>query len=299
MIKIAHPPIKKPSWLKIKLQTSNNFKDMKDLVSRHTLNTVCEEARCPNIYECWDNRTATVMILGDICTRACGFCSIKTGKPEESDFNEPGRVAEFVKKLNLRHVVITSVDRDDLKDDYGSRIWRDTIINVHRQNPNCTVEVLTPDFRGHKPSIDRVFDAKPEIFSHNVECVERISKQVRIQSNWDRSLGVLKYAVEKGMLTKTGMMVGLGEYDEEVFQTMDILNSIGVKIFNIGQYLQPTLKHLKVDRYVTPETFKKYKNYGLSLGFSVVESGPLVRSSYHADQQARDYSQNFNTDKIA
>ena len=294
MIKMNTPPIKKPSWLKVKLNTTENYKDMKGLMEKHTLNTVCEEARCPNIYECWENRTATVMILGDVCTRSCGFCSIKTGKPLEQDLNEPQRVADFVKKLKLRHVVITSVDRDDLKDDYGAQIWSDTIKKVHLQSPDCTVEVLTPDFRGYRPSLDIVFNSKPEIFSHNVECVERISKQVRAQSNWKRTLDVLKYSVNQGMLTKTGMMVGLGETDKEVYETMDLLQEIGVKIFNIGQYLQPTINHLKVERYVEPDTFKSFKEYGLSIGFSVVESGPLVRSSYHADEQARKYKTSDN-----
>ena len=298
MIKMHDAPIKKPSWIKVKLKTTDNFRDMKNLMSTHTLNTVCEEARCPNIYECWDNRTATVMILGDVCTRSCGFCSIKTGKPLRTDLKEPYRVADFVKKLKLRHVVITSVDRDDLKDDFGAEIWEQTIDRVHRDVPSCTVEVLTPDFRGFKPSLDKVFNAKPEIFSHNVECVERISKKVRAQSNWERSLKVLKYAVDNGMLTKTGMMVGLGETDDEVYETMDLVQSIGVKIFNVGQYLQPTIKHLTVDRYVEPEMFEKYKEYGLSIGFNVVESGPLVRSSYHADQQARDYK-STTSDNIA
>ena len=299
MIKMQQPPTKKPSWLKVKLRTTDNFKDMKQLMSTHSLNTVCEEARCPNIYECWDNRTATVMILGDVCTRSCGFCSIKTGKPLDVDLNEPNRVADFVKKLKLRHVVITSVDRDDLKDDYGAKIWAETIHKVHLENPGCTVEVLTPDFRGYKPSLDTIFESEPEIFSHNVECVERISKQVRPQSNWERSLEVLKYAVDKGMLTKTGLMVGLGETDDEVFETLDLLNSIGVKIFNVGQYLQPTINHLKVERFVPPSMFEEYKKYGLSIGFKVVESGPLVRSSYHADEQARQYRSKKLTDNIA
>jgi len=263
-------------------------------MEKHTLNTVCEEARCPNIYECWEDRTATVMILGDVCTRSCGFCSIKTGKPLEQDLNEPQRVADFVKKLKLRHVVITSVDRDDLKDDYGAQIWSDTIKKVHLQSPDCTVEVLTPDFRGYRPSLDIIFNSKPEIFSHNVECVKRISKQVRAQSNWKRTLDVLKYSVNQGMLTKSGMMVGLGETDKEVYDTMDLLQKVGVEIFNIGQYLQPTINHLKVERYVEPDTFKSFKEYGLSIGFSVVESGPLVRSSYHADEQARKYKTSDN-----
>ena len=290
MIKIQDPPLKKPDWLKIKLKTTKNYNNMKSLISTHSLNTVCEEAKCPNIYECWNNRTATIMILGDTCTRACGFCSVKTGKPLNVDLYEPQRVSEVVKTLNLRHVVITSVDRDDLKDDYGASIWHQTIQAIKSEVPECTIEVLTPDFRGYKPSLDYVFKAKPHIFSHNIECVERISKKVRIQSNWKRSLDVLKYAVSKNMTTKTGIMVGLGERDKEVYSTMEEIYDTGIKIFNIGQYLQPTLMHLKVDRFVNPNTFKEYKDFGYKLGFDVVESGPLVRSSCHADEQARKYN---------
>ena len=289
MIKVEQSHQRKPNWLKVKLNTTSNYSDMKELMSTHTLNTVCEEARCPNIYECWDNRTATVMILGDTCTRSCGFCSVKTGKPNIVDVQEPERVSDLVEKLSLRHVVITSVDRDDLKGDYGASIWHDTVVSVKKKIPSCTVEILTPDFKGFIPSLDKVFDSKPDIFSHNVECVERISKKVRIQSDWNRSLEVLKYSVKNNMLTKTGMMVGLGETDQEVFDTMQVISDIGVKIFNIGQYLQPTKKHLQVDRYVDPEIFNLYKQYGEKLGFKVVESGPLVRSSYHADEQARKY----------
>ncbi len=296
MIKIETPPIiKKPSWLKVKLNTGENYKDMKYLMKENSLNTVCEEARCPNIYECWDARTATVMILGDTCTRSCGFCSVKTGKPNIVDNNEPERVAELVLKLNLRHVVITSVDRDDLKKDFGAQIWFNTVKLIKEKVPDCTVEILTPDFRYYKPSLDLVFKSKPDIFSHNVECVERISKSVRRNSDWTRSLNVLEYAVNNNMLTKTGMMVGLGETDEEVFETMRSVRSLGVEIFNIGQYLQPTINHLLVDRYVEPEIFLLYKEYGYKIGFNVVESGPLVRSSYHADQQARRYNKNNMT----
>ena len=296
MIKIENPPtIKKPSWLKVKLNTGDNYKDMKYLMKENSLNTVCEEARCPNIYECWDARTATVMILGDTCTRSCGFCSVKTGKPNMVDNNEPDRVAELVLKLNLRHVVITSVDRDDLKKDFGAQIWFNTVKLIKEKVPDCTVEILTPDFRYYKPALDLVFKSKPDIFSHNVECVERISKSVRRNSDWTRSLNVLEYAVNNNMLTKTGMMVGLGETDEEVFETMRFVRSLGVEIFNVGQYLQPTINHLLVDRYVEPEIFLLYKEYGYEIGFNVVESGPLVRSSYHADQQARRYNKNNMT----
>ena len=295
MIKINEPPInsqnssKKPEWLKVKLNTSSNFSEMKDLMNENSLHTVCEEARCPNIYECWDNRTATVMILGDTCTRSCGFCSVKTGKPLPVDYNEPERVAKLVQTLNLRHVVITSVDRDELKNDYGAKIWNETIKSIRNMVPDCTIEVLTPDFRGYTPALDLVFDARPNIFSHNIECVERISLDVRRQSNWRRSLDVLKYAVSQNMSTKTGMMVGLGETDEEVYETMYLVAKTGVDIFNIGQYLQPTKSNLSVKRFVHPDIFKDYEKYGYELGFKVVESGPLVRSSYHADSLAREF----------
>ena len=295
MIKINEPPInsqnssKKPEWLKVKLNTSSNYSEMKDLMKENSLHTVCEEARCPNIYECWNNRTATVMILGDTCTRSCGFCSVKNGKPLPVDYNEPERVAKLVQTLNLRHVVITSVDRDELKNDYGAKIWNETIKSIRNMVPDCTIEVLTPDFRGYTPALDLVFDARPNIFSHNIECVERVSLDVRRQSNWRRSLDVLKYAVSQNMSTKTGMMVGLGETDEEVYETMYLVAKTGVEIFNIGQYLQPTKFNLSVKRFVHPDIFKDYEKYGYELGFKVVESGPLVRSSYHADSQAREF----------
>ena len=281
--------IRRPEWLKIKLNTSEDFQKTKAIMGNKMLNTVCVEAKCPNIYECWSRKTATIMILGDVCTRACGFCSVKTGKPLIYDELEPVRVAQAVKDMGLRHVVITSVDRDDLKKDFGASVWAETIRQIHNKVDNCNVEVLTPDFQGYKPALLKVFNANPEIFSHNIECVERISKEVRTQSNWKRSLDVLSSSVKFGLLTKTGMMVGLGETDQEVFKTMDQISEIGIKIFNIGQYLQPTKKHLPIDRFVHPNQFKEYKEYGLSLGFKVVESGPLVRSSYHADSQAREF----------
>ena len=281
---------KRPEWLKIKIKTDKDFNSIKQLMTNQSLNTVCEEARCPNIYECWSRKTATIMILGDICTRSCGFCSVKTGKPLGMDSLEPVRVAEAVKRMNLEHVVITSVDRDDLKDDYGSSIWADTIYQIHRTVPGCSVEVLTPDFQGYIPALKNIFNAKPEIFSHNIECVERISKKVRMQSNWERSLQVLDYAVKNNMTTKTGMMVGLGENDTEVFETMKEVADLGVEIFNIGQYLQPTKKHLDVQRFVHPDIFRSYKEEGLKMGFKVIESGPLVRSSYHADEQVQEYN---------
>ena len=279
--------IKKSFKPKIRLQITDGYKFVNDVVQSNKLNTVCEEARCPNIYECWDRRTATIMILGDICTRACGFCSVKTGKPVYDDPMEPFRTAMAVKKMNLRHVVITSVDRDDLKNDYGASIWADSIRQIHNHVKKCTVEVLTPDFKGHEPSLEKVFNEGPEIFGHNVECIERISKQVRSQAVWHRSLDVLRLSAKKGLRTKTGMMVGLGESFDEVVKTMNQILDTGVTIFTIGQYLQPSKKHLPVVRYVKEQEFKDYKQIGLDLGFDVVESGPLVRSSYHADEQAR------------
>ena len=272
---------KKP---KIRLQITKGYQFVNGIVQNNKLNTVCEEARCPNIYECWDRRTATIMILGDICTRACGFCSVKTGKPSWDDPLEPYRTAMAVKKMNLKHVVITSVDRDDLKNDYGASIWAETINQIHDNVPGCNVEVLTPDFKGHRPSLEKVFRAEPEIFSHNVECVQRISKQVRSQANWNRSLDVLRLSVDNKLKTKTGIMVGLGETFNEVVDTMKQVSQIGVKLFTIGQYLQPTKNHLPVARFVDDKEFLDYKHIGIEMGFDIVKSGSLVRSSYHADE---------------
>jgi len=272
---------------KIKLQIGEGYRFVNDTVKEHNLNTVCAEANCPNIFECWSRGTATIMILGDTCTRACGFCSVKTGKPLWDDPLEPHRTAMAVKKMDLKHVVITSVDRDDLKNDYGASIWVKTIQEIHKHVPGCTVEVLTPDFKGDQHSLEKVFSARPEIFSHNMECVERISKKVRTQANWLRSLEVLRLSANYGLLTKTGLMVGLGETFNEVVRTMQESYYAGVSIFTIGQYLQPTSEHLKVQRYVDKDEFLEYKKVGKNIGFDIVESGPLVRSSYHADEQAR------------
>ena len=279
--------LKNPYKPKIRLRMGTGYRFVDQVVKTNNLHTVCEEARCPNIYECWDRRTATIMILGDVCTRACGFCSVKTGKPTWDDPLEPLRTALAVKKMDLRHVVITSVDRDDIKNDYGAEIWADTINQIHHHVPECTVEVLTPDFKGYKPALLKVIAAKPEIFSHNIECIERISKQVRSQANWQRSLDVLKFSVNQGLQTKTGMMVCLGETSLELIETMKQVVDTGVSIFTIGQYLQPTGDHLPVVRYVSDQEFEEYKCIGLELGFLVVESGPLVRSSYHADEHAK------------
>ena len=277
----------RPDWLKIKLNTSSNFLHTQKLMREQKLNTVCEAARCPNIYECWDRQTATIMILGETCTRSCGFCSVKTGKPSKIDLDEPRRTAEAVKSMQLRHVVITSVDRDDLKNDYGAEIWAETICQIRKYVPECTIEVLTPDFRNYRLAYEKVFDAKPDIFSHNIECVERISRKVRPQSDWKKSFSILKASVENGLKTKTAMMVGLGETDTEVLEAMQESADLGITIINIGQYLQPTINHLPVERFVHPHTFEMYKDKGFEMGFSVVESGPLVRSSYHADEQAK------------
>ncbi|MFQ6610926.1 MAG: lipoyl synthase [Fidelibacterota bacterium] len=277
--------VRRPDWLKIRLKTNQQYLHTKALIKNNRLNTVCEEAKCPNIYECWSRNTATVMILGDICTRACGFCSVQTGKPENVDDLEPMRTAKAIKEMGLEHVVITSVDRDDLKDDFGSTIWSKTIDEIHQTVPKCSVEVLTPDFKGYLPALKRIFEAKPEIFSHNLECVRRISKNVRSQANWDISRRVLIEAYQADLITKTGIMVGLGETDAEVIETMKEISDLGIQIFNIGQYLQPTPAHLPVQRFVHPDVFAHYKQKGLELGFKVVESSPLVRSSFHADEQ--------------
>ena len=269
---------------KIRLKMSEGYSRTNDIVQRNNLHTVCEEARCPNIYECWDRGIGTIMILGDICTRACGFCAVKTGKPVWNDPLEPFRTAMAVKKMGLKHVVITSVDRDDIKNDFGASIWAETIDQIHLHVPGCNVEVLTPDFKGNKFALSKVLNAQPEIFSHNVECIERISKKVRTQANWNTSIDVLKYSVDSGLKTKTGIMVGLGETFAEVVETMKQIVDIGVAIFTIGQYLQPTKKHLPVDRYVEKTEFKDYEKIGLEMGFDYVKSGSLVRSSYQADE---------------
>jgi len=271
---------------KIQLRMTDGYKKVSKIIGKNRLNTVCEEARCPNIYDCWDRETATIMILGDVCTRSCGFCSVKTGRPPAIDFKEPIRISEAVKDMNLKHVVLTSVDRDDLKNDFGATIWAKTIFEIRKISPNCSIEVLTPDFKGYEPALQMIFDTKPDIFSHNVECVERISKKVRVQAIWSMSLAVLQKSVDNGLLTKSGMMVGLGETNDEVLETMHQVAELGVKIFTVGQYLQPTNKHLPVNRYVEKYEFDMYKVDGLKMGLKIVESGPLVRSSYHADEQA-------------
>lgn len=278
---------RKPEWLKIKLLTGENYYELKKMMRSKTLHTVCEEARCPNIYECWSNRTATFMILGDICTRACRFCAVKTGLPTELDLAEPERVAEAVEQMGLRHAVVTSVARDDLKDG-GASIFAETIRAIRRRNPFTTVEVLIPDFQGNWDALKIVMDARPDILNHNIETVRRLTDRVRAKATYDRSLELLRRAKEMqpDIPTKSGIMVGVGETWEEILETMDDLRAAGVDILTIGQYLQPTKQHLKIERYYHPDEFAKLKEEGLKRGFKHVESGPLVRSSYHAHEQA-------------
>jgi lipoic acid synthetase len=275
--------IKKPKWLRVKLPTGENYKKVRSLVDEHKLHTICESGSCPNMGECWGEGTATFMILGNICTRSCGFCAVKTGKPEEVDIYEPGRVANSVKIMGVKHAVITSVDRDDLKDG-GSEIWAQTVRAIRQQSPHTTMETLIPDFAGKWENLQVIIDVAPEIVSHNLETVRRLTKQVRIQAKYDRSLEVLFRLKKGGMRTKSGVMLGLGETPAEVLETMQDLVAVGVDILTLGQYLQPTLKHLPVAEFITPEQFDFYKEEGLKMGFRYVESGPLVRSSYHAEK---------------
>ncbi len=275
--------VRKPEWLKVKLPSGKNYVDLKKLVLKNTLNTVCEDARCPNIAECWERKTATFMILGDICTRSCGFCSVKTGKPESLDWGEPERVADAVIKLKLNHAVITSVNRDELENG-GAEIYSLTIKKIRRKNPLCKIEVLIPDFCGNWDALQIVLNAKPDILNHNTETVPRLYKLVRPQAKYERTLELLKISKVQNLTTKSGFMVGLGEREDEVYELMSDLRRVDCDILTIGQYLQPTKNHLPVMRYVTPETFKGYKKIGLEIGFKHVESGALVRSSYNADK---------------
>ena len=275
--------LKKPKWLKVKLPTGENYRKVRSLVSEHKLHTICESGSCPNMGECWGEGTATFMILGNICTRSCGFCNVKTGRPEEVDIYEPGRVANSVKLMEVKHAVITSVDRDDLKDG-GAEIWAQTVRAIRKQSPGTTMETLIPDFAGKWENLQVVMEEAPEIVSHNLETVRRLTKEVRIQAKYDRSLEVLFRLKKGGMRTKSGLMLGLGETDEEVIETMEDLRSVEVDVLTLGQYLQPSPKHLPVVEFVTPERFAKYEELGLKMGFRFVESGPLVRSSYHAEK---------------
>lgn len=278
---------RKPDWLRISLDTGEEYKELKQMMRGRKLHSVCEEAKCPNIYECWSQRTATFMILGSICTRACRFCAVTSGLPTELDLEEPKHVAESVRDMGLKHVVITSVARDDLND-HGASMFAATINAVRELNPLTNIEVLIPDLGGVAERIQVVLDAKPDVLNHNLETVARLSDKVRAKAKYDRSLSVLRQAKElrPGQTTKSGIMVGLGETKEELIQAMSDLRAAGVDIITIGQYLQPTLKHIQLQRYYTPDEFAELKEEGLKIGFAHVESGPLVRSSYHAHEQA-------------
>jgi lipoic acid synthetase len=275
--------LQKPNWLRVKLPIGESYKHVRGLVDDHKLHTICESGNCPNMGECWGEGTATFMILGNICTRSCGFCAVATGRPDAVDWDEPQRVAEAIHLMKVKHAVLTSVDRDELKDG-GSIIWYNTIKAVKALNPTTTLETLIPDFRGINDQIQRIIDAAPDVVSHNMETVERITRQVRIQAKYHRSLEVLKTLKKGGMRTKTGIMLGLGETKEEVIQTMKDLVAVGTDVLTLGQYLQPTKKHLSVQRFVHPDEFAELREIGYSIGLDYVESGPLVRSSYHSEK---------------
>jgi lipoic acid synthetase len=273
----------KPDWLKIQLPTGPNYAGVKKIVRENKLHTICEDGNCPNMGECWGSGTATLMILGNVCTRSCSFCAVATGRPNEYDLDEPRRVAEAVKLMKLKHCVITSVNRDELKDK-GSIVWADTIRMIKLVNPGTTIETLIPDFKSDWEALERVLDQKPEVISHNMETVKRLYRIVRPQAKYERSLEQIKRTKEYGLRTKSGIMVGLGETEDEVFEIMDDLVAHGCDVMTIGQYLQPTKMHLQVKEYVTPKQFERYTEIGLKKGFKIVESGPMVRSSYHAEK---------------
>jgi lipoic acid synthetase len=279
-------PGKRPDGLKVKLPTGENYNEVRDLMRDKKLNTVCEEARCPNIAECWNHRTATFMILGDTCTRSCGFCNVKLGLPTELDLDEPRRVVDSIKELKLRHAVITSVNRDELKNG-GAEIFLEIVKLTKQEIPDCTIEILIPDFKGEKNAFEIIMQSPPDILNHNLETIKRLYHAVRPQAKYERSLDLISWFKERGLKTKSGIMVGIGEKKEEVIDLMEELVNAGCDILTIGQYLQPTKQHLPVDRFVKPEEFRIYKERGLEMGFKIVESSPLVRSSYHADEHAR------------
>ena len=274
---------RKPDWLKIKLPKGESYLKVNEILHGQKLNTICESGKCPNLSECWTAGTATFMILGEICTRSCRFCNTKTGIPLPVDMDEPERVAESIKVMKLKHCVITSVDRDELPDG-GSHIWAETILKIREVNPGTTIEVLIPDFKGNEEDINRVIEAHPDIISHNLETVRRLTKEVRPQARYDRSLKVLKQIADSGIVAKSGIMLGLGETEVELFESMDDLLASGVSVLTLGQYLQPTKTHLPVIDYITPEKFVEYGRMALKKGFRIAESGPLVRSSYHAER---------------
>ncbi len=274
----------KPKWLRVKLPTGKKYTELRGVVDKYNLHTICTSGSCPNMGECWGEGTATFMILGNICTRSCGFCGVKTGRPETLDWDEPEKVARSIKLMKIKHAVITSVDRDDLKD-MGSIMWAETVKAIRRMNPETTLETLIPDFQGVERNIDRIIEVNPEIVSHNMETVKRLTREVRIQAKYERSLEVLRYLKQQGInRTKSGVMLGLGEKEDEVIQTLKDLRAVDLDVVTIGQYLQPTKQHLPVHEFITPEQFKKYEDIGLELGFRHVESGALVRSSYKAQK---------------
>ena len=278
----VRPPKGKPKWLRVKLPTGKKYTQLRNLVDKYDLHTICTSGSCPNMGECWGEGTATFMILGNICTRSCGFCGVKTGRPENVDWEEPEKVARSIKIMGIKHAVITSVDRDDLKD-MGSIIWSETVKAIRRMNPQTTLETLIPDFQGLGIHLDRIIDVAPEVVSHNMETVKRLTREVRIQAKYERSLGVLRYLKENGAKrTKSGIMLGLGELESEVIETMEDLRKAKVDVITIGQYLQPSKRHLPVKEFILPEQFAKYEELGLNMGFRHVESGALVRSSYKA-----------------
>lgn len=277
-------PVRKPNWLRVKLPTGTNYRAVRNVVDQYKLHTICESGRCPNMGECWGEGTATFMILGNICTRSCGFCNVATGRPLPVDWDEPDRVARSIQRMKIKHAVLTSVDRDDLADG-GSIIWAETVAAVRRLSPGTTMETLIPDFRGITDQIDRIVEAAPEVVSHNIETVRRLTRQVRIQAQYDRSLEVLRYLKANGVnRTKTGIMLGLGETEDELYQALDDVRAVGVDVVTLGQYLQPSPRHLPVQRFVEPEEFERLGEYARTLGFRHVESSPLVRSSYHAER---------------
>ncbi|WP_185852910.1 lipoyl synthase [Blattabacterium cuenoti] len=279
---------KKPNWIRVRIPIGKNYKKLQKLVSLHKLNTICQSGSCPNIGECWGKGVATFMILGNICTRSCKFCGVKTGRPEKIDWKEPEKVAKSIKILKIKHAVLTSVNRDDLKD-MGSSIWVKTIQMTRYLNPDITIETLIPDFKGNKEIINKIIDTHPEVISHNLETVPRLTKEIRVQAKYDRSLEVLQYIKEKNknIRTKTGIMLGLGEKEEEILETLKDIKNSQVDILTIGQYLQPSLKHFPVRFFVEPDKFQELKEIGLKMGFKYVESGPLVRSSYHAEKHVK------------
>ena len=287
VISTPNAVIKKPNWLRVKLPIGESYKHVRGLVDNHKLHTICESGNCPNMGECWGEGTATFMILGNICTRSCAFCAVATGRPEAVDWDEPQRVAEAINLMRVKHAVITSVDRDELKDG-GSIIWYNTIKAVKTLNPTTTLETLIPDFRGIPDQIQRVIDAAPEVVSHNMETVEQNTRKVRIQAKYRRSLDVLRMLKQGGMRTKSGLMLGIGETKDEIIETMEHLREVNLDVLTLGQYLQPTKKHLPVLRYVHPDEFAELREIGYKLGFDYVESGPLVRSSYHSEKHVHE-----------